>query len=137
MDHRSYNPLTLPKLKIQIRTHLMPTLSIVIPTFNEQDNVRQVYQAVAAALIDRDLEIIFVDDASQDATTREVMALNREDLRVRLIRRIGRRGLSSACIEGMLASTRGRAGAILVLPRVNLAVYQQSAIGDRLLRHLT
>jgi dolichol-phosphate mannosyltransferase len=105
MDHRSYNPLTLPKLKIQIRTHLMPTLSIVIPTFNEQDNVRQVYQAVAAALIDRDWEIIFVDDASQDATTREVMALNREDLRVRLIRRIGRRGLSSACIEGMLAST--------------------------------
>jgi len=83
----------------------MPTLSIVIPTFNEQDNVRQVYQAVSAVLIDHDWEIIFVDDASQDATTREVMALNREDHRVRLIRRIGRRGLSSACIEGMLAST--------------------------------
>jgi dolichol-phosphate mannosyltransferase len=83
----------------------MPKLSIVIPTFNEQDNVRQVYTAVAAALGEEDWEIIFVDDASKDATTTEVMALNQEDRRVRLIRRIGRRGLSSACIEGMLAST--------------------------------
>ena len=83
----------------------MPKLSIVIPTFNEQDNVRQVYAAVAAALTDHDWEIIFVDDSSKDATTAEVVALNRDDSRVRLIRRIGRRGLSSACIEGMLAST--------------------------------
>ena len=83
----------------------MPKLSIVIPTFNEQDNVRAVYEAVAVALADQDWEIIFVDDASKDATTAEVMALSGDDIRVRLIRRIGRRGLSSACIEGMLAST--------------------------------
>ena len=83
----------------------MPKLSIVIPTFNEQDNVRRVYAAVRAALADHDWKIIFVDDASRDATTAEVVALNQEDRRVRLIRRIGRRGLSSACIEGMLAST--------------------------------
>jgi dolichol-phosphate mannosyltransferase len=83
----------------------MPKLSIVIPTFNEQDNVRPVYEAVAAALADQNWEIIFVDDASKDATTAEVMALSGADIRVRLIRRIGRRGLSSACIEGMLAST--------------------------------
>jgi len=83
----------------------MPKLSIVIPTFNEQDNVRPVYEAVAATLANQDWEIIFVDDASKDATTAEVMALSGDDIRVRLIRRIGRRGLSSACIEGMLAST--------------------------------
>ena len=83
----------------------MPKLSIIIPTFNEQDNVKQVYAAVAAALADHDWEIIFVDDASKDATTAEVIALSHDDYRVRLIRRIGRRGLSSACIEGMLAST--------------------------------
>lgn len=83
----------------------MPKLSVIIPTFNEQDNVKQVYAAVAAALADHDWEIIFVDDASKDATTAEVIALSRDDYRVRLIRRIGRRGLSSACIEGMLAST--------------------------------
>jgi len=83
----------------------MPQLSIVIPTFNEQDNIRQVYAAVAAQLENQDWEIIFVDDASKDATTDEIVALSHEDHRVRLIRRIGRRGLSSACIEGMLAST--------------------------------
>jgi dolichol-phosphate mannosyltransferase len=83
----------------------MPKLSIVIPTFNEQENIRPVYDAVARVLVDQDWEIIFVDDASQDATTDQVVALSGETHRVRLIRRIGRRGLSSACIEGMLAST--------------------------------
>ncbi|MGD2172014.1 MAG: glycosyltransferase family 2 protein [Gammaproteobacteria bacterium] len=83
----------------------MPRLSVIIPTFNEQDNVGQVYSAVAKALEGLDWEIIFVDDASRDATTAEVVTLSQEDRRVRLIRRIGRRGLSSACIEGMLACT--------------------------------
>lgn len=82
----------------------MPKLSIIVPTFNEQDNVRQVHAAVAAAMSGHDWEIIFVDDASKDNTTAEVVRLSQEDNRVRLIRRIGRRGLSSACIEGMLAS---------------------------------
>ena len=83
----------------------MPKLSLFIPTFNEQDNIQPVYQTVASVLENHDWEIIFVDDASKDHTTDEVMALSNHDHRVRLIRRIGRRGLSSACIEGMLAST--------------------------------
>ena len=104
--HRFYTSGSLPETTIlTFHTYYMPKLSIVIPTFNEQDNVRAVYEAVSAALADQDWEIIFVDDASKDATTAEVMALSGGDIRVRLIRRIGRRGLSSACIEGMLAST--------------------------------
>ncbi|MGL1432794.1 glycosyltransferase, partial [Vibrio parahaemolyticus] len=49
-------------------------------------------------------EVIFVDDNSPDGTTDAVRELARTDARVRCIRRIGRRGLSGACIEGMLAS---------------------------------
>ena len=64
----------------------MPTLSIVIPTFNEQDNIKQVYAAVSTQLKDQDWEIIFVDDASKDATTDEIVALSHDDHRVRLIR---------------------------------------------------
>ncbi|MCG6889917.1 MAG: glycosyltransferase [Gammaproteobacteria bacterium] len=83
----------------------MPKLSIVIPAFNEQDNVRPVYEAVAAALAGQDWEIIFADDASKDATTAEVMALSGDDIRVGLIRRIGRRGLSLAFLLLRLIST--------------------------------
>src|SRR4029077_16685045 len=50
-------------------------------------------------------EVIFVDDNSPDGTWDVVRALARKDSRVRCIRRIGRRGLSGACIEGILASS--------------------------------
>ena len=50
-------------------------------------------------------EVIFVDDNSPDGTWDVVRALARQDTRVRCIRRIGRRGLSGACIEGILASS--------------------------------
>ncbi|NIQ30740.1 MAG: glycosyltransferase, partial [Acidobacteria bacterium] len=77
----------------------------VIPTFNEQENIDPVYRAVERVLDGIDWEIIFVDDSSADATVDNVLRLSEGDPRVRLIRRIGRRGLASACIEGMLAST--------------------------------
>ena len=50
-------------------------------------------------------EVIFVDDNSPDGTWNVVRDLARQDSRVRCIRRIGRRGLSGACIEGILASS--------------------------------
>jgi dolichol-phosphate mannosyltransferase len=83
----------------------MPTLSIVVPTFNEVDNVRELRDRLDAALAGIDWEVIFVDDDSPDGTARYVAELAQQDPRVRSVLRIGRRGLSSACIEGMLAST--------------------------------
>ncbi|MCI5126622.1 MAG: glycosyltransferase family 2 protein, partial [Candidatus Electrothrix sp. AR5] len=50
-------------------------------------------------------EFIFVDDDSPDETSRKVADIAFQDSRVRLIHRIGRRGLSSACVEGMLSSS--------------------------------
>jgi dolichol-phosphate mannosyltransferase len=83
----------------------VPVVSVVIPTFNEAGNVRNVVSSIGDALDSHEWEIIFVDDDSSDETARLVSELAREDGRVRLIRRFGRRGLSTACIEGVFAST--------------------------------
>lgn len=81
-----------------------PELTVVVPTFNEAANVRPLVAKLDAALADIPFEVIFVDDNSPDGTAETVRALGREDTRVRCIKRIGRRGLSSACVEGMLAA---------------------------------
>jgi dolichol-phosphate mannosyltransferase len=80
-------------------------LSVVVPTFNERGNVATLVQRLDAALTGIAWEVIFVDDNSPDGTADAVRDLARIDPRVRCIRRIGRRGLSGACIEGMLASS--------------------------------
>ena len=79
-------------------------LAIVIPTFNEKGNVAALVAKLDAALSDTVWEAIFVDDDSPDGTADVARALARTDSRVRVIQRIGRRGLSSACIEGMCAT---------------------------------
>jgi len=82
----------------------LPQLSVVIPTFNERDNVTTLFRRLETTLAGIPFEAIFVDDNSPDGTWQVLRALSREDARVRCIRRIGRRGLSGACIEGILAS---------------------------------
>jgi dolichol-phosphate mannosyltransferase len=62
-------------------------------------------ERVAAALPGVDWELIFVDDNSPDGTAEEARGIARDNPRVRCIRRIGRRGLSSAVIEGALSSS--------------------------------
>jgi dolichol-phosphate mannosyltransferase len=80
-------------------------LSVVVPTFNERDNVPKLYRKLEAALSGLAWEVVFVDDNSPDGTWEVVRELGRQDGRVRCVRRIGRRGLSGACIEGILASS--------------------------------
>jgi dolichol-phosphate mannosyltransferase len=82
-----------------------PALSVVVPTFNERDNVTKLYHKLAETLKGVAWEVIFVDDNSPDATWDVVRDLAQQDSRVRCLRRIGRRGLSGACIEGILASS--------------------------------
>jgi len=82
-----------------------PQLSVIVPTFNERDNVTTLFRRLETALAGVAWEVIFVDDNSPDGTWDVVRGLARQDCRVRCIRRIGRRGLSGACIEGMLASS--------------------------------
>src|SRR4051795_10958891 len=80
-------------------------LSIFVPPFNERDKVTTLFRRLESALAGFTWEVIFVDDNSPDLTWDVVRGLARQDPRVRCIRRIGRRGLSGACIEGILASS--------------------------------
>jgi dolichol-phosphate mannosyltransferase len=79
-------------------------LSIVVPTFNESKNIRELLARLERTLGDISWELVFVDDNSADGTHRLVREIARTDPRVRCLQRIGRRGLSSACIEGMFAT---------------------------------
>lgn len=82
-----------------------PELTVVIPTFNERDNVAELIARLRTSLAGRRWEVIFVDDDSPDGTCDAVREWGRTDHRIRCVHRIGRRGLSSACIEGILASS--------------------------------
>jgi dolichol-phosphate mannosyltransferase len=79
-------------------------LSIIVPTFNERQNVVELIRRVDSALPSIRWEVIFVDDDSPDGTAALLREIARVDSRVRVIERIGRRGLSAACIEGVMAS---------------------------------
>lgn len=84
---------------------LAPSLSIVIPTFNEIDNIVPLVNRLHRTLAGIEWEAIFVDDDSRDQTIEMVRTIALHDRRVRGIRRINRRGLAGACIEGILSSS--------------------------------
>jgi dolichol-phosphate mannosyltransferase len=81
-----------------------PELTIVVPTFNERANIPLLVERLSRLLTSCDWEAIFVDDNSPDGTATAARTIGEHDSRVRCIRRIGRRGLAGACLEGMLAS---------------------------------
>jgi dolichol-phosphate mannosyltransferase len=83
----------------------VPELSVIVPTFNERGNVSEVVSRLERCLQGEAWEVIFVDDDSTDGTAERVREIARCDPRVRCIQRIGRRGLSSACVEGMMSSS--------------------------------
>jgi dolichol-phosphate mannosyltransferase len=80
-------------------------LSIVIPTFNERENIIPLVERLRAALVDITWEVVFVDDDSSDRTVDVVRSLSLSDRRIRGIRRIRRRGLAGACLEGILSTS--------------------------------
>ena len=79
-------------------------ISIIIPTFNERDNVAELIRRLDRSLVGVTWEAIFVDDDSSDGTLAALQEISSKDTRVRYIHRIGRRGLSSAVVEGMLST---------------------------------
>jgi dolichol-phosphate mannosyltransferase len=80
-------------------------IAIVIPTFNERDNVIELKNRIAALLSGRAWEMVFVDDDSKDGTYDVLRAEAQRDPRLRVIQRIGRRGLSTAVVEGILSTS--------------------------------
>lgn len=82
----------------------MTELSIVVPTFNERLNLDPLVERLTQTLTGIAWEIVFVDDDSPDETAEAVRQMARVNPRVRCVHRVGRRGLSSACVEGVLAT---------------------------------
>jgi len=81
-----------------------PEIAVVVPTLNERLNIEELYRRIRNVLGGRRWEMLVVDDESTDGTRDVVRILGHSDHRIRAIRRIGRRGLASATIEGMLAT---------------------------------
>lgn len=81
-----------------------PEIAVIVPTLNEVANVPLLVAALDRALAGRAYEVIFVDDWSGDGTADAVAALAARRTDMRLLRRFGRRGLSSAVVEGALAT---------------------------------
>ena len=79
-------------------------LAIVVPTYKESGNVAELVRRLDACLTGIAWEVVFVDDDSPDGTAEVVKAIAAGDRRVRCIHRIGRRGLASACVEGVLST---------------------------------
>ncbi|WP_348649015.1 glycosyltransferase family 2 protein [Rhizobium sp. P38BS-XIX] len=80
-------------------------LSVVVPTFNERENVIPLVERLRKALAGISWEVIFVDDDSTDRTVDVVRDLSINDPRIRAIRRVHRRGLAGACLEGILSTS--------------------------------
>lgn len=81
------------------------SVAIIIPTLNEVDNIRPLIASLDTALLARAYELIFVDDWSSDGTAELILEIATQRTDIRLIRRFGRKGLSSAVIEGMLSTS--------------------------------
>ena len=94
-----------PAARFAAVSGMAPTLSVVIPSYNERANLAPMIARLDAALAGIAWEAIYVDDDSPDGTAAEVRRIAQADPRVRCLRRIGRRGLASAVIEGGLASS--------------------------------
>jgi len=80
-------------------------LAVVIPTLNERENVAALIDRLGTALAGIRWEAVFVDDDSPDGTADLVREIGQRQTNIRCIQRLQRRGLSSACIEGILASS--------------------------------
>ena len=82
---------------------IAPELTVVVPTFNERANVAPLIRLLRDALEGCAWQVLFVDDDSPDGTAQLVKTLGEADPRIQCIRRVGRRGLAGAVIEGALA----------------------------------
>lgn len=83
----------------------MNKVSVILPTYNEKDNVLPLILDIQSQLNNQEYEIIVVDDDSPDGTWRIVQELEEKDDRIHILRRCGRSGLASAISEGIELSS--------------------------------
>ncbi len=85
--------------------HEMPQLSVVVPVHNEEDNVAPLVGEILSALRGKlDFEIVYVDDASKDATLQRLRQLQASTPELRVIRHLTNAGQSTAVRNGVKAA---------------------------------
>ncbi len=98
---------TSQKQDVDSGEHTWPQVSVIVPTYNEAENIAPLLKRLDAAMSELDYEIVVVDDDSQDSTWRIAERIALTDNRIRVVHRVGERGLSSAVLAGM-ATARGQ-----------------------------
>jgi dolichol-phosphate mannosyltransferase len=104
----NYTSMALSSTPLMVERAAGVEVAVVLPTYNERENVGELIErieAVLSGMAGLRWEIVFVDDDSPDGTAEVVRGYARQNARIRLVHRVGRRGLSSACIEGIMATT--------------------------------
>lgn len=76
----------------------------MLPTYNEAGNIEALVREILALDVPAEVHVLVVDDDSPDGTADAARSLAQRDARVRVLQRVGRRGLAGACVEGMLAT---------------------------------
>jgi dolichol-phosphate mannosyltransferase len=105
-------------LNLELRTATLPfvpvDISIIVPVFDEEDNVLPLAREIARALDKepRTIEIVFVDDASSDKTWDRIQEARRLDPRVRGVRHARNSGQSAALWTGIESTTGGIVGTL-------------------------
>ena len=94
-----------PNLNVGNSVWVPADLAIIVPTLNERLNIIPLLERLQKTLTGIRYEVIFVDDDSSDGTSDAVREISRTISNVRVIQRVGRRGLASACIEGMMSTS--------------------------------
>lgn len=95
----------MPHQQPSWQPHPVAELTVVVPTYSERDNIAELVRRLTSVLRGINWEVVFVDDDSPDGTSALAKSIASGDAHVRCIRRVGRRGLSGACIEGILSSS--------------------------------
>jgi len=84
----------------------MSEVSIIIPTYNESENIVKVLNEIELTLSGHDYEVIVVDDNSPDQTSEIVKKISKANKNILCIKRTWKKGLSSAVIEGVALSSK-------------------------------
>ena len=86
------------------------TISVILPTYNEKDNIGPLIDEINSNLSNNEFELIVVDDNSPDGTSKVVAEKQKTNPNVQLLCRVDKKGLTSAMNDGIAKST----GEILV-----------------------
>ena len=87
-------------------------LSVILPTYNESESIKLIIGNICSVLSKVDFEIIVVDDNSPDKTWKIVKEIEKVNNKIKLLKRLDSKGLSTAIVEGMTIS-RGRVIAVM------------------------